>query len=44
MGGSVETSCMRGAAVLAKAVMALCQYRGFLILSAAERQSRLKKR
>jgi len=44
MGGRVATSWMRGAAALAKAVMALCQYLGFLNLSGAERQSRLKKR
>jgi len=44
MGGNVETSCRRGAAVLAKAVMALCRYLGFLYLSGAEPQSRLKKR
>ena len=44
MGGNVLESCMRGAAVLAKAVMALCRYLGFLVLSGAERQSRLKKR
>jgi len=30
--------------VLAKAVMALCRYLGFLVFSGAERQSRLKKR
>jgi len=44
MGGWVTTSCTRGVAALAKAVMALCPYLGFLILSGAERQSRLKKR
>jgi len=44
MGGKVEASCKRGTAPLAKAVMALCQYLGFLILSGAMRQSRVKKR
>jgi len=44
MGGNVETSRMMGVAVLAKAGMALCRYLGFLIMSGAERQSRLKKR
>ena len=44
MGGSVETSSTKGAAALAKAVIALCRYLGFLILSGAARQSRLKKR
>jgi len=44
MGGSVETSCVRGTAVLAKAVMALCRYLGFLVLFGVERQSWLKKR
>jgi len=44
MGGSVETSSTRGTATLANAVMALCRYLGFLALSGAERQSRLKKR
>ena len=43
MGGNVETSCTRGAAMLAKAVMALFRYLGFMVLSGAERQSRLKK-
>jgi len=37
MGGSVETSCSRGAAALARAVTALCRYLGFLVLSGAER-------
>jgi len=40
----VETSSTKGVAALAKAVIALCQYLGFLILSGAVRQSRLKKR
>jgi len=44
MGGNVETSCTRGTAAFAKAVMVLCRYLGFLLLSGAERQSRLKKR
>jgi len=44
MGGSVETSSTKGAAALAKAVTVLCRYLGFLILSGAARQSRLKKR
>ena len=44
MGGRVTTSCTRGMAVLAKAVMALCRYLGFFNLSGVERQSRLKKR
>jgi len=44
MGCRVTTSCIRGMATLAKAVMALCRYLGFLVLSGAERQSRLKKR
>jgi len=44
MGGSVWTARIRGVAALAKAVTALCQYLGFLVLSGAERQSRLKKR
>jgi len=44
MGGRVTISCMRGMVALAKAVMALCGYIGFLVLSGAERQSRLKKR
>ena len=44
MGGNVETSWTRGAAALAKAVMATCRYLEFLVLSGAERQSRLKKR
>jgi len=43
-GGSVITSWTRGMAELAKAVMALWRYVGFLTLSAADRQSRLKKR
>jgi len=44
MGGSLETSFTKGAAALAKAVIALCRYLGFLILCGAARQSRLKKR
>jgi len=40
----VTTSFTREIGVLAKAVMALCRYLGFLNLSEAERQSRLKKR
>jgi len=44
MGGSVETSYMTGTAALAKAVMVLCRYLGFLVFSGVERQSRLKKR
>jgi len=44
MGGRVVTSWTRGVAALAKAVIALCRYLGFLNLSGAERQSRLKKR
>jgi len=44
MGGSIDTSCMRGMAALAKAVMPLCPYLGFLALSSVECQSRLKKR
>jgi len=44
MGGSVETSSTRGTATLANAVLALCPCLGFLALSGAERQSRLKKR
>jgi len=42
MGGSVETSCTRGAVALAKPVMALGRDLGFLTLSEAVRQSRLK--
>jgi len=44
MGGKVITSGMGGAAVGAKAVVSLSRYLGFLALSGAERQSRLKKR
>ena len=44
MGGNIETSCMRGTAMLAKAVMALCRYLRFLYLFGTERQSRLKMR
>jgi len=40
----VTTSWTRGTAALAKAVMALCRYLGFLVLSGVERPSRLKKR
>jgi len=36
-------SCTRGTAELAKAVMALCQYLGFLAFSGTERESRFNK-
>jgi len=44
MVGSVTTSWTRGKDELAKAAMALWRYLGFLTLSAAECQSRSKKR
>jgi len=44
MGGRVMISQMRGAAMLARAVMAWWRYLRFLALSGEERQSRLKKR
>jgi len=44
MGGNVGTLYTRGTAVFAKAMIALCRYLGFLALSGAECQLRLKKR
>jgi len=44
IGGMVTASCTRETAELARAVMALWRYLGFLALSGAERQSRLKNR
>ena len=41
---SLQGAPVTGTAAFAKAVMALCRYLGFLALSGAEWQSRLKKR